>query len=200
MNAAQRDHFYFPAWRRCAKALGWVMVKKRLQADLAGQRAQPISSPAREERIRVIDLAEAFAAGEHRAVTADDLRHGCNHVASRGKTDSSEFMDDKATTMAVRLFTLLADPDNLDAVMVWLDPEEADRRDYAKWVGTLAPEATLNAIALNTWGTSDWNSQGMAQLRWLARTVRQKQERRRGSFRRTVERQMASGDQEGDPF
>lgn len=187
MNNAQRQRFYFPAWRACERALGWKMIKNRLVADLEGQRAEPISSPAREERARVIDLAESLAAKAHRAVIAADLRHACNHVASGGMTVHSEDMDNHATTMAVRLFALLADPNDLDAVGAWLDPEEADRKDYAAWLATLAPEATLRAISLNTWGNGDWEKQDMPRLRWLARTVKEKQARRSGSFRRTVE-------------
>lgn len=187
MNTAQRQHFYFPAWRVCAKALGWVMSGGRLVADLEAQRKQPIASPAREERLKVIDLAESFARKEHRAVVADDLRHGCNHIASRGQTTSTADMDNRATSMAVRLFILLVDPENLDVVMAWMDPAEADRRDYARWLRKIAPEGTLIAIARNAWGTSDWEAQGMPQLRWLAKTVKQRTERRKGSFRRTVD-------------
>jgi hypothetical protein len=198
MTTAQRQHFYFPAWRVCAKTLGWVMVEGRLVADLDGQRVEPIASPAREERFKVIDLAESFARKEHRAVNADDLRHGCNFIASRGKTASAAAMDNRATSMAVRLFSLLADPENLDAVMEWLNPEEADRRDYARWLKRIAPEATLIAIARNAWDTSDWEAQGMPELRWLAKTVQQRAGQRQGSFRRTVDQPAAVG--EGDPF
>ncbi len=198
MTSAQRQHFYFPAWRLCAQARGWVQVKGRFAADLAAQRLQPIPSPACEEMLKVIDLSESFANDAHRAVTADDLRHACNHVASQGKTVHTEAMDNHATTMAVRLFRLLADPDDLSAVMEWLDPEEADRRDYVRWMKTAAAEGALAAIARNAWGTSDWESQPMPELRWLARTACRRSERRRGSFRRTIE--LSEVPQENQPF
>lgn len=187
MTTDQRQHFYFPAWRMCAKALGWTMAKGRLVADLDGQRAEAIASPAREERLKVLDLAEQFARQAHRAVHADDLRHACNYVASAGKTASTGAMDNHATTMAVRLFALLADPDDLQAVGDWLNPEEADRRDYAAWMKRLAPEATLIAIARNAWDTTDWEAQDMPRLRWLARQVKEQSQRRGAAFRRSAE-------------
>ena len=197
MNTEQRRCFYFPAWHSCAAALGWVESKGRLVADLDAQRSLPWPSPAREELVGVVDLARSLAAAEHRAVRAKDLRHACNHVASRGKTVHSEAMDNRATSMAVRLFRLLEAPVDLNAVMDWLNPEEADRRGYVRWVKKLAPEATLVAISTNAWGTSDWESKPMAELRWLARTACRGIERRRQATRAVVEHGV---DAENIPF
>lgn len=169
MNANQRKFFYFPAWNACAKANRWVMERGRLVADLAAQSAESLSEPAGEERRKVIAQAETLAAREHRAVKPDDLRHACNLLASAGKTKHTEDMDNHATTMAVRRFNLLTDPESLDAVMIWLNPAEADRRDYIAYMERTVHEAKLIAISQNAWGTSDWRSQGMDQLRWLNR-------------------------------
>jgi hypothetical protein len=167
MTDSQRKFFYFPAWSACAKANAWREERGRLVADLDGQRADRIAAPAFEERVKVIELAEQFAQREHRAVKADDLRHACNYVASAGKTTHVEDLDNRATTMAVRLFRLLADPDNLEAVMVWLNPAEADRRDYADYMARTTNEAVLIAISKNAWETSNWRDQSLDQLRWL---------------------------------
>lgn len=203
MTTDQRNRVYFPAWRPFAKARGWVMKDGRLVADLAAQRAATISSPAREELIRVLDLAESIAGKSHRAVTAtepaNDLRHACNYVATKGRTMSSDPMNNRDLNQFLRLLRLLADPDDLTAVGDWLNPAEADRKDYVRWMARTMKEATLIAIARNTWDTADWESRTMDQLKWLSRTYRDQQERRGASFRRTVEQQNAPGSAPADP-
>ena len=73
--------------------------------------------------LKVLTTAEVLAHGHHRSVTADDLRRGCNVVAT-GKISSGD-LDNKQTNRVVALFKLLTDPDDLDAVMNWLHPENA---------------------------------------------------------------------------
>lgn len=167
MTPNQRKFLYFPAWHKCAKVNGWVMSQGRLGVDLAAQALERIPSPAFDERFKVIERAEFFARQAHRAPVADDLRHACNYVASAGRATSSEALSGRPLTLAVRLFRLLADPDNIQAVMDWLNPDEADRKDYCEWVARNVPEPTLRAIAQNAWGEADWRSQPMPRLRWL---------------------------------
>ena len=188
MNDNQRISFYFPAWNKAAAARGWRMAKGRLVADLAAQREQLFDEPMRTELLRVLDYAEVHAGHEHRAVTATDLRHACNWIASKGRTVKSEAMDNRATTMAVRLFKLLADPLDLSAISDWLNPAEADRKDFIEYLRRTVDEAKLRAIAFNTWETREWQNQGLEQLQWLHRTAKGVQQQRRNSFATAIAR------------
>jgi hypothetical protein len=171
MTEAQAKRFYFPAWRRCAEANDWVMVCGRL-------RGSPETTmnfwpePARTAGAEVLKYAEQLAAQEHRAVTATDLRHGCNMAATGGRRQSSYDMDNRETNRVVVLFRLLQDPEDLDAVMEWLHPEIADKRSLVQFIKKQAPEAALVAISKNAWGTIFWEDAEVSRLRWLLKQVK----------------------------
>ena len=63
-----------------------------------------------------------------------------------GKIKSGE-LDNKQTNRVVALFKLLTDPDDLDAVMNWLHPENAERGSFVAFLKKRAHEGTLIAIA-----------------------------------------------------
>ena len=172
MTALQRKRFYFPAWNACARVLDWVMVRGRLEGDLVVQRrfAGRWPEPAGPELLKVLDAAEGLARQEHRAVTAEDLRHGCNVVAAG--VPSIAKMNNQGIDRAVALFRLLQAPEDLQAIMDWLHPGEAMRTSLAGWVRKLAPEAVLRAIAKNAFQTEDVDRLGPPELRWLARQVK----------------------------
>jgi len=192
MTSAQRKRYYFPAWQKCAAALGWRMRKARLEADLPTQYAQaeaetghsalcnPHSaiacSPGWDMRLQVIAIAQSVARQSHRAVTADDLRHACNLVAADGKATSSDRLTHRQITRAVQLFNLLADPDDLAAVNAWLHPEDAERLDLIRYMERRPAKilAAYRAIADNRWGSIDWKTRGLDDLRWLHRTATQR--------------------------
>lgn len=172
MTDNQRKHFYFPAWLACAAAYDWRMVGGRLLADLAAlrERCNQLPEPAAGVLYDVLTAAEKLARQEHRAVVADDLRHACNLVA--GGNASANKLNNGQLSKVVNLFRLLRDPDDLTAVMHWLNPDEADRVSLADHIATLCPEARLRAIAVNAWNTSEWRDQDASRLRWLLREVR----------------------------
>ena len=182
MTEAQRKHFYIPAWLACARVNDWRMVGGRLLADLAAQRERcnQIPEPAAGVLFDVLAAAEKLARQDHCAVTADHLRHACNLVGTRREAQgvrhegvlSSNKMTNGQLSQVVNLFNLLADPDDLTAVMHWLNPEEADRASLADHIAKLAHEAQLRAIAINAWNTSEWRDQDISRLRWLLREVK----------------------------
>ncbi|HSM84591.1 MAG TPA: hypothetical protein VLT16_00510 [Candidatus Limnocylindrales bacterium] len=178
MTEAQQKRFYFPAWNACARVNDWRMVQGRLVADLRRQRAEAQGWPetAREVMLQVLDYAEQLAAQEHRAATAADLRHACNLVATQGRRSSSEDLDNKQTNRVVVLFKLLQEPEDLDAIMGWLHPEESDRKGLANFIRKQAPEATLVAIAKHAFGTIFWEDLEHGKLKWLLKQVKGRQQ------------------------
>ena len=176
MTEKQQRRFYFPAWNECARANDWVMVRGRLLADLVAQRQEFLKWPqvAADAGLSVLDYAEQLGLQEHRVVTAEDLRHGCNLVATAGRKQSSEALTNAELNRVVVLFRLLKEPEDLDAVMEWLHPDIADKRSLVGYLKRLAPEATLIAICRNAFGTIYWEGLDESKLRWLIKTVKEK--------------------------
>lgn len=198
MTEAQQRRFYFPCWNACAVANGWFMVKGRLRADLVTQREEYAawSDPARELYLKVVTTAEQLALQNHRHVVADDLRRGCNVVAT-GKISSGD-LDNKQTNRVVALFKLLADPEDLDAVMNWIHPENAERGSFVAFLKKKAHEGLIVTIARNAFATSDWESLPIEKLRWLAKELKNREPRSQKTFYRRelkVETTHSSGKQ-----
>jgi hypothetical protein len=168
MTPAQRTHFYFPKWLPTAARLDWVMVGGRLLADVAAQfEAAGKFSPLARDLVRdIIVRAQALAAGEHRAVTADDLRHACNLVASQGRTASATKLSNAELNAFDRLCAVLRRPfgDDLTPVIPFVNPAEDNRQRSLQHLRKLANEGRLRAIAKNTWGISDWEGLDQARL------------------------------------
>ena len=174
MTDKQRKLFYFPAWSRCADALDWRMERARLLADLAMQRRrfEGWPEPARSAGLSVLDYAEQIAAEERRRVVAEDLRHGCNLVATAGQTDSSNALSNRQVNRVVILFRLLRDGDDLDAVVEWLHPDQLDRRSLVSFIKKQAPEAVLITIAGNAFATIYWEDLDTPKLKWMLKQVK----------------------------
>ena len=187
MNEAQQRRFYFPCWNSCAVANGWFMVKGRLRADLVAQREEYAtwSEPGREMYLKVVTTAEQFARAGHRVVTEGkpfyDLRYACN-VAATGRIHSED-LDNKQTNRVVALFKLLTDPDDLDAVMNWLHPENAERGSFVAFLRKRAHEALLITIAKNAFDTDAWDELPIEKLRWLAKELKNREPRMVGTSR-----------------
>lgn len=197
MTDAQKFKFYLPAWRRCAEANNWVMHGRpsRLQVDIEAQFEEvrqgspestlhgpksPWPEPAQTEMLKVLTFAKQLSLQEARAVNAEDLRHACGMVAV--ETPSSKHLNNKQVNRVVTLFRLLEDPDDLDAVMDWLHPENAEKRSMVSFLRKCAPEATLVHIFRNAYGTIFWEDGDMQKLRWLAKQVKD----RRTNWKRSV--------------
>lgn len=175
MTARQLKCFYFPAWRACASANDWVMVRGRLLCDLAALRkhvTEKWEEAGRDAMLMVLATAEQLGRQEHRAVTAEDLRHACNLAATAGRRNSSGDLNNHDVNRVVVLFRLLKEPEDLDAVMEWLHPAIADKRSLVSFIKKQAPEAALSAIASNAYGTIFWEDLEEQKLRWLLKQVK----------------------------
>lgn len=90
-----QHHFYLRRWAAVVRANTWRMVKGRLAPEAVGRAggasvpASRGSSVASPHHAAVFAAAEQLAAQHHRALTADDLRHGC-HVVALGRDKSSK--------------------------------------------------------------------------------------------------------------
>jgi hypothetical protein len=203
LTEAQQRRFYFPAWNSCAVANKWFMTRGRLNADLAEQTIAYASwpEPGRELYSKVVCLAGELAGREHRATVPDDLRHACNIVAA-GRQGSGS-LDNKQTNRVVCLFRLLQDPEDLNAIMNWLNPDQADQKSYVAYLRKCGHEAAIISISVNAYGTRQWEDLPIEKLRWLCKQLKE----RTKSFHRPVStnylrrrRQVAAPNREPNPF
>lgn len=178
MTKAQMLSFYFPAWRRCAAALGWVMVEGRIKADLVEQSAMLLPEPAGTAMRDVIQSAGKLADAAGRPVNSEDLRHACNLVATG--EESSKRLTNAHTNRVVALFRLLAAPEDLTAITEWLHPENAVRRGYIASIRKRAPEAYAQRVAAGKSGfaSKHYEDLPLTQLRNLTMTIVNRSRRR----------------------
>ena len=120
MTPMQRKRLYFPAWQSAWKR-NWVMDG----ATVVAVGEPDVSVRAILDQMEVIALQRARAAG--RGMTADDLRHA-GHVVALGRPVSSNDLDNRDLDRVMSLWRLLADPEDLSAVMAWEKPATAERR------------------------------------------------------------------------
>jgi len=179
MTDAQRTRYYFPAWHRACESLGWRMERGRF----IGLR-KPVHGVADVDALyqRVWMAAEALALQAHRAITAEDLRHGC-HVAALGRDKSANDLTNAELDSVVSLFKLLHEPDDLDAIIAIQHPENAERKRLVIGLRKRAPEAKLVSIARNLkawageWEEPFWEDLPLAGLRVLSRIISREQKK-----------------------
>lgn len=125
MTPNQQRRFYFPLWNAAANHHGWIMIKGRLIAP----RPESDSGATEVEQLiaSIWAHAETLAQKAHRAITADDLRHAC-HIVALGKDKSSADITSKELDRLADLFRLLAQPDSIDLMRAWLEPEIGQRK------------------------------------------------------------------------
>lgn len=160
-------------WGAVAHANDWRMVKGRLAED--AERARSIFH-------KLVWRDAARLAQQHsRAVTADDLRHGCYTTATTSvpgwpknalPVASLADLGNRTFSRVLVLFALLIDDEDLGALIKWEHPETSERESLVKAITRRAPDAVTRAIAAERFGTRQWeNLEGVGELRWLLRTV-----------------------------
>ena len=150
--------FYWRLWGDCCAANGWRTRQGRLEHD-----------PARlnEMGLQLWPIAERLAGAAHRAVTLDDLRHGC-HVLALGRDKSSTALSNAEFNRVLTCLKLIVDYENLEALMDWQNAGNAERRSFIAFLRKKAPEAVLATISNNAFGTRHWQGLEIQKLRWLA--------------------------------
>jgi hypothetical protein len=165
MTPSQKN-LYFRVWGRCAHARGWNTREGR-EADRAFFAAAPEVAQLHEE-LWAVAVAAGMQAG--RTVAADDLRHAC-HLVAIGQDKSSTKLANPELDRILALFRLLADPDDLEAMIAWQNDQAGEVKRLV-WALRQAPDAYVRAIASDKFGTKQWETLGAEELRQLALTVR----------------------------
>jgi hypothetical protein len=199
----QQRKFYFPLWNDVCRANDWRMERGRL----VGVREERFGHAEADRLYQAVwDIAEILAAREHRAVKPDDLRHACHIVALNGRESVPTSPDSKSAIRAcparapqsaipklisshtltttqlnrvARLFEILKDPDDLDAMIAWTDPSVDQRKGYVRWIKSMAPEAYICEVARifgEHFTYPYWEDLPIDQLRSLARLLKKRTE------------------------
>lgn len=183
MTPNQQRRLYFPAWQDAARKRGWVLIERRLLADLDAPHWLPPEHPLSELLPEIHAHARTLATAAGRAVKPDDLRHAC-HRAALGHDRSSKQLTNPETDRVVALFRLIADPENLAYLTAWAEPEIAQRRRYVAACRHLAEDAYILAIARDKFGPGDfeppfWEGLRLPHLAQLLLTLRHRPAGRR---------------------
>lgn len=162
MTDLQLKRLYWPAWNAAFKA-NW----KRDRGSVVALREFDSGSVGGQ----VVGIATAAARREARGIAADDLRHAC-HQAAVGRDVSSSQLSNAELDRVLTLFRLLANPDDLDAVMDLQDPSRQARRRKEWYVANCGlPAAYVAKVALDKFGRSDVDGLRLDQLTDLVRTL-----------------------------
>lgn len=174
---------YWRRWGAVCHDNDWRMVQGRLLADAEANRARS------EWHGAVWTAAENHARQQHRAITADDLRHGC-HIAALGQDKSSKALSNADFNRLLTLFALLINEVDLSAVTDWMHPDRSEQRSYVAYLKKQAPEAVIIDIARNAQflGSIDnaWEDLPLPKLRWLSSQLKD----RRARYNRPVEKEV----------
>lgn len=128
MTKLQANRIYWPAWSRAAAVHGWRMSGGRL----AGQRREDWGAGDTTALYGAIwNRAERTATAAHRAPQPDDFRHAI-HWAALARDKSSKHLTSEDLDRVAAALRLLADPEDLAAMLEWLDPMKARHRRM-KW-------------------------------------------------------------------
>ena len=190
MNDAQNKKY----WRRWS-----AVVRTNQWRWLDGRIVDAAKGDVSEHHAAVWRIARERAAKAHRAPIADDLRHAC-HIHACGRDVSHTRMTDPQFDRLLilwgnerELLGLLVEPDDLNSVMAWINPGEAQRKSTVEYLRQLAPEAVISSIARNAGYGDDWESLTRDQLLALGRIIRDRSSR-------TATRKPRQPDPEHEPF
>lgn len=177
MTSAQAKALYWPAWARVASVHGWKTARGRL----IGQRRPAFGGPVVDGLYqRIWNTAQALAENAVRAPLPDDFRHAC-HIIALGQDVSSLRLSNAQLDRVVALLRLLADPDDVEAMMLWSSPEDSDRRRIIWRIRRAAPLAYIDSICRDRFGPRytppNWEELPIACLRDLVRTLSSRTER-----------------------
>lgn len=193
MTDAQRARLYFPAWSRAFKASWEKDLTKAILLNPSGQR--------NDWALQVDQLARDLCARHFRAPGADDLRKAC-HIVAIGRACSSKALTNRHLDRVLVLFSLLADPDNVSAVIAWSQADKPDEKRLRWCVEHCGFEAAYIAcVCRDKFGTHRWESLDLHKLHQLVVTL---EERRRSRVREVARQPMSPDpalvtDPEGDP-
>lgn len=169
----KQEKLYWRLWWRVCHVNDWRFLKGRIAAE-----AQRDTS---EHHLAVWKCAADLARANQRSVTADDLRHGC-HVHAIGR--DKRHLDLHPTNECSRVFTLfklLIEPEDLDAVMDWQDPDRDEKRRLVVGIKRMAPFAYIDSICrdkFDNYQSPFYEDLDLSQLRQLRVTLESRRRRK----------------------
>lgn len=166
MNKAQ-EFMFWKRWGNVVAVNAWKMAKGRLHEEAK-------LPSASQWHAQVWSFATLVARQAAKAVGPDELRHGAYWLAlGRDKTHMK--FDNRDLDRVLTVFNLLIDPDNLTAVSDHLSYQRGEdpggRKRLVVGILNKAPAAYIAAVALDKFGTRDWESLNGQQLFRLNMTL-----------------------------
>lgn len=170
----KQEKLYWRLWGQVAHANDWRFAQGRI--------APSAEREASDHHRAVWKCAEALALQKHRSVTADDLRHGCHLHALGQDKGHVDIHPTRECSRVFQLFRLLINPDDLDAVMDWQNPDRDERRRLVVGIKQAAPFAYIDAICrdkFSNYVTPFYEDLSLWQLRQLRVTLESRVRRKR---------------------
>lgn len=166
-----QDNKYWRRWNACVRANHWRMAGGRLDERAAG--------PDRSEtHADVWRAAEQIALRKHRAVIADDLRHGC-HVVALGRDKSHTKLSNREFDKVLTLWGderdckgLLIEPLHLGSEIHNANPDIKSRRRHLHFLTHECLGGYVASECERIYGTKDFESLVDAQLMSLSDHIR----------------------------
>lgn len=184
MNDSQNKK-YWRCWGAVVRANQWRWLEGRIVETAKGD--------VSEHHAAVWRIARERSGAAHRAPIADDLRHAC-HIHALGRDVSHARMTDQQFDRLLILWGnererrgLLVEPDDLNSVMAWINPAEAQRKNTVEYIRQLAPEAVIISIAERAGYGRDWHGLSRDQLLALGRIIRDRNNPQRPPRRKKVD-------------
>jgi hypothetical protein len=166
MSPAQHLQFYIKrGWAPCARANNWHSIAALQQP--VREAANPLDAELLQQ---VRTYAEQLARREHRGIKPDDFRHAC-HIRAIGKNKSSWDLTNDECERVVTLFRVLANPDDIEAVMDWQDETRAKKRNLIAAVKHKAPFAYYRVILRDRYHVEHLEDLSVGQLAQLCMTL-----------------------------
>ncbi len=161
MLTKPQQNFYWRLWRDCQEANYWRVEKGRLHIQ-----PERLTAQGRE----VYAHAQERARQAHRAVTADDLRHGC-HIAAVGHDCSLKDLTNQHFDRLIQIMKLVIDGEDLDAAERLVNPEIGQRERLRGGIARMAPDEFVRHISGDRFGTRLWEDLEVEQLQELRRIL-----------------------------
>lgn len=100
----------------------------------------------------------------------DSWRHAV-HQKALGYDTSHQHMDNREVDRVFKTLELLADPDNLDAVLFFENPEREEKKRLLWRIERTAPKPYIESISADKFGTIYYADLETAQLEHLRNTL-----------------------------
>ena len=155
MTSSQKFRLYLPAWAEVVRVQGWRM--DRATHRLVGPRREFWGGDETSRLYaRVWQHADTLSVRAARGVRPDDLRHGV-HVAALGRDMSSSGFDNRQLDRVLVALRLLANADDVGAMLSWLHPEQGVRSRRVWWLRNRCHPAYVARVARDMYGVADWS-------------------------------------------